>query len=71
MIVKLIDQNQFSKVNDKFEVSYEDRKEISDDRIRYVAICEELGIMKSKDGKFSPKSKVTIVDMAEAIFEAF
>jgi len=70
MMVKLLGYDKLAKIDSIFKVSYKDGKEISDEKIGYVAICEGLKIMKDNNGKFEPKSNVKMVDMAIAIYNA-
>lgn len=70
MMVKLLGYDELAELKDIYKVSYKDAKKISKDKIGYVAICEGLEIIKDTDGKFGPKDKVKIVDMAIAIYNA-
>ncbi|WP_432663814.1 S-layer homology domain-containing protein [Wukongibacter baidiensis] len=70
MMVRLLGYEKLAEIDSIFKVSYKDAKEISDEKIGYVAICEGLKIMKDNNGKFEPKSNVKMVDMAIAIYNA-
>lgn len=70
MVVKLIGYDEIAELKDIFKVSYKDAKKISKDKIGYVAICQGLDIIKDTDGKFGPKDKAKMVDVAIAVYNA-
>lgn len=67
MIVSLLGYDSLAKRNEMYKTSFSDSNKISKEKIGYVVICNELGIMKTQDRKFRPKDKVKAIEIAMAI----
>lgn len=70
LLVRLLKYNRLANAEDIFTLPYSDARDISPDKLGYVAISRGLGILKGSDGKFRPKDNVTMVELAVAAYNA-
>lgn len=70
MLVKLLGHGEIAKLENIFKISYKDAKKVSKDKIGYVAISQGLNIIKDNNGKFEPRDKVKMIDLAIAVYNA-
>lgn len=68
-LIKLLGYENLAKVKDIFVLKVDDRSEMSDDNLGYMAIAKALGILEVENAKIRPADNATMVEMSLAVYK--